>query len=82
MVISIIALLLSILMPALSKVKEKARAVVCQSRLKQLGLGIHLYTVDYDGKLWTFADRVREGSGERIHWYHMIAPYMASADYN
>ena len=37
-VISIIALLLSILMPALTKVKAQARAVVCKSNLKQLAV--------------------------------------------
>jgi prepilin-type N-terminal cleavage/methylation domain-containing protein len=36
-VISIIALLLAILMPALSKVKKQAKSVVCQSILRQWG---------------------------------------------
>lgn len=42
-VISIIALLLSILMPSLQKAREQARAVVCKSRLKQLSLVIEFY---------------------------------------
>ena len=37
-VISIIALLLSILMPALSRVKEQGRRVVCASEVRQAGL--------------------------------------------
>ena len=45
-VISIIALLLSILMPALRKVKEKATALLCMTRLKDLGLAVNLYTAD------------------------------------
>ena len=49
-VISIIALLLSILMPSLSKVKDQARAVVCMSNLKQWGLSYMLYSEDNDGK--------------------------------
>jgi prepilin-type N-terminal cleavage/methylation domain-containing protein len=36
-VIAIIALLMAILMPALARVKEQARAVACQSNLKQWG---------------------------------------------
>ncbi|OHB53742.1 MAG: hypothetical protein A2Y12_18860 [Planctomycetes bacterium GWF2_42_9] len=43
-VISIIAVLLSILMPALSKVRKQAQSVVCCTNLKQVGLGMHLYT--------------------------------------
>lgn len=49
-VISIIAMLLAILMPALSKVKEKAREVICRTHLRSVGLGMLLYIEDYDGK--------------------------------
>lgn len=48
-VISIIALLLSILMPALSKVKEQARILVCKTNLHQWGIAIMTYTSDNDG---------------------------------
>ena len=48
-VISIIAMLLAILMPALGKVKEKARDVVCRSSLKQWGLTWGIYTNDHNG---------------------------------
>ena len=49
--ISIIALLLSILMPTLSKVKEQARRVVCQAHLGQISLGIHMYANENRQKL-------------------------------
>ncbi|MBI9016367.1 MAG: DUF1559 domain-containing protein [Phycisphaerae bacterium] len=42
-VISIIALLVSILMPALSKAREQARRSVCSSNQKQIGLGLIMY---------------------------------------
>ena len=45
-VISIIALLLAILMPSLSKAREQARRVVCLSNLKQLGLAMEMYLED------------------------------------
>ena len=45
-VISIIALLLSILMPALGKVKDQARTVVCMSNLHQLGLAFAGYEAE------------------------------------
>jgi prepilin-type N-terminal cleavage/methylation domain-containing protein/prepilin-type processing-associated H-X9-DG protein len=47
-VISIIALLLSILMPSLQKVREMARTLICQTRTKQLITAWHTYAVDYN----------------------------------
>jgi prepilin-type N-terminal cleavage/methylation domain-containing protein/prepilin-type processing-associated H-X9-DG protein len=47
-VISIIALLLSILMPALSAVKKRAQQVVCMANLAQWGLVLTLYTEDHN----------------------------------
>lgn len=52
-VISIIALLLSILMPALSRVKDQARKVVCMSHLKQWGEILILYTSEYNDSFMT-----------------------------
>jgi prepilin-type N-terminal cleavage/methylation domain-containing protein/prepilin-type processing-associated H-X9-DG protein len=49
-VISIIALLLSILLPSLQKAKEAAKNVVCKSRLKQWGLAYQMYTQENNGK--------------------------------
>ena len=51
-VIAIIALLLSILMPGLSKVKKVARAVICRSHLHQWGVITSLYAQDNEDKLY------------------------------
>lgn len=50
-VIAIIALLLSILTPALNAVKERARRVVCKSNMHQWALAISAYSIANDNKL-------------------------------
>ena len=48
-VISIIALLIALLLPALSQAKEASRRALCGSNLRQIGLAAHLYAQDNDG---------------------------------
>ena len=47
-VISIIALLLAMLMPAMGKAREQARKVTCQANLKHQTIACHMYMGDYD----------------------------------
>jgi len=42
-VIAIVAVLLALLLPALSGAREKARCVACKDRLRQIGLGLQMY---------------------------------------
>ncbi len=78
-VIAIIAILASMLLPALQQAREKARAISCTSQMKQIGLGWIMYTDDnkertvrYDGNPTTVENGVRRGS----HWNTRIFPYV------
>lgn len=50
-VISVIVLLMALLLPALSRARKQARAVVCQANLKQWGLHFAAFASENDGRL-------------------------------
>ncbi len=47
-VIALLALLLSILLPALSQTRHQARRAACAANLRQVGVAVHLYAQDFD----------------------------------
>lgn len=57
--LSIIALLISILLPALGKAREAAKMVQCQSQQRQIGIALHAYAADHNGYLpvWTSSEQ-------------------------
>lgn len=53
-VIAIISILAAILFPVFARARENARRASCASNLKQLALGAHMYSQDFDGRLPEF----------------------------
>ncbi len=69
-VIAIIAILASMLLPALSKVREKSREINCNSNLKQLGSGFVMYINDYNDSFPQYS--YLDSSGKTIYWTSTI----------
>jgi len=84
-VIAIIAILASILFPVFAQARAKARAAQCLSNQKQIGLGLMMYTQDFDETLpfatypkgWCGSTSASDARNPK--WMDMIYPYIKNA---
>jgi len=80
-VIAIIAILASMLLPALQQARSKAHKAECQSHLKQLMTGMYQYQNDFDGRYpwWHWGlHRNLSVPEQPIQWFAAIYPYVES----
>lgn len=72
-VISIIAILVGILLPALGRARESAKMVNCMSNLRQIGITSYSYAMDNDEWMVEGYNPTRSLSP----WYNTLRPYMS-----
>lgn len=71
-VISIMAILASMMMPIIKLVRDAARGTTCMNSLRQLGMGAQAYATDYDGLLVP----MNTGAGATMPWMELLHPYL------
>jgi prepilin-type N-terminal cleavage/methylation domain-containing protein len=82
-VIGIIALLISILLPALSKARAQANLVICASNLRQLGTCVLMYEQDNKGKLIPSWTTTADATGYYAPvWMYLLKPYFGRVQQN
>lgn len=84
-VIAIIAVLAAILFPVFARARENARRASCMSNVKQIALGIMMYSQDYDEKTMPVSTTVGSGTcpdadiSKCVGWSIALEPYLKSA---
>ncbi|MBI1368019.1 MAG: prepilin-type N-terminal cleavage/methylation domain-containing protein [Planctomycetes bacterium] len=82
-VVSIIALLIAILLPSLSQARKDAKSLVCATHLRQLGVALASYSVEYRDHIFPYykSGGISTGGLPYDHfWMHVISPYIGDDD--
>ncbi len=72
-VIGIIAILIALLLPALSKARSSGQAVSCLSNLRQIMMGFHVYAADNK-------QRLPDPAATEQSWESLLRPYLRARE--
>src|SRR5690554_165040 len=75
-VIGIIALLISILLPALNSARSAAISLTCQSNLRQVMQAVQMYANENKGIMPHTYGNAGDGDLNGTYWTVQIAPYL------
>lgn len=70
-VVAIIALLMGILVPAMSRARQQAKAIICKNNLRQIGLAAYLYA-----EAWNWYLPRGTGSTNKT-WFQLFLPFLS-----
>lgn len=76
-VIAILAILASLLLPALGKASAQAKRIKCASNLRQIGLGFRMYADDFEGLLPMTGHETRITNKM---WIRQLRPYVGNSE--
>lgn len=75
-VILIAGVVLSVLMPAVGVMRQRALSARCQQHLRALGVAGGMYIADYVGENWLPASQLPSGP----YWFQKLEPFVAGHD--
>jgi prepilin-type N-terminal cleavage/methylation domain-containing protein/prepilin-type processing-associated H-X9-DG protein len=70
-VVAIIAVLVAILLPALGRARENARTILCGANLRQIGMGLLMYSQNNNDQIPKATDNAS------VSWDSLIGPYLS-----
>ncbi len=73
-VIAVIALLISLLLPALGRARETSKSLSCQSNLHEIGQGVTLYTSTYS-EWYPLSSHTTADVTKDTSWLQSLQPY-------
>ncbi len=71
-VISIIAMLMGILLPALNKARQQAKKLICTSNMRQIGIAVQAYIIDSENHLPPSSCRITDPNQ---YWLRVLSEY-------
>ncbi len=74
-VISIIALLIAMLLPAIKQARENARAIACGSNLRQMGIGVEAYKGEWQGHYLPLQGAIQGSCGNIGTWFSLLRDF-------